>query len=715
MRKIVYFIVLVSFNLFSQTPPPQGISHRGTVYRSNGQIVSNANVTIKVEILDYTTNPFLGTPIFTETFSPVHTNIYGQYSINIGNSTPANNVLFSQINWGNNTNKYLNILIDPDGGTNFTISGGNQLLSVPYALFSQTSQNTNTAIKVYNTINELRTKVGNPGEIVYIKGHSNYGDGGQGNFIWRDLLATDNKFPDNDGTIVRPAGIATGGWFRLIDGRINIRYFGVIGFHIQDGDRIQKAIDFAAKNAENSNENGAYFTNKTYAGSVVYIPTGNYLIKNPLILKSGVSIEGESTATTILTASNDQKNGNMIEMDSGRILGVNISNLTLTGGEGIGADNTKNAIYLKAKPKVVTKPGEVNDGGLWNATFKNIRINQFNGSGIILEGGGGAAYDYKLPNQDLIFENVNIARKTDTSACLLIQGQQGQMTFINCGFDGHYVGFGDPNATSMTMSKYYNVVIESKDHVQSSVIKFITCTFQYSEYGAFIKFGENITFDNCWFEMLDRAVGIVQSNTVPPLPSRGINIINSRFANASGFGSYYNKVTTANVIGGIPTGSCIYTEGAQVNVQGNYVAISDIYNENNLFIRNYSADSQINASNNSFQHPELGMTYGIDNNIINSTANTINAGGYRFVTVNSSASQINEIKSVLNAGETVTIRSNGNYVKFDTSKNILLTKASPVSLGYGETATFMKVDGTFVNGGVTYREFWQLISINKVN
>ena len=186
-------------------------------------------------------------------------------------------------------------------------------------------------------------------------------------------------------------------------------------------------------------------------------------------------------------------------------------------------------------------------------------------------------------------------------------GTTRSVTFINCGFDGHFDG---PLSGTFNTSKFANVVIESKAHVQTAVVKFLTCTFQYSEYGAYIKFAENITFDNCWFELLDRSVGIVNAETFPPLQSKGINIINSRFANASGFGSYYDKVLNRNDLNGNPTGSCIYLEGGQVNVQGNYVAISNTFNEHNLFIGNYSADTQINASNNSFQLPILGKTYG---------------------------------------------------------------------------------------------------------
>jgi len=41
-------------------------------------------------------------------------------------------------------------------------------------------------------------------------------------------------------------------------------------------------------------------------------------------------------------------------------------------------------LYLKARAGS-GGDGSGNDGGIWSSTFRNIHINQFNGSGIILE------------------------------------------------------------------------------------------------------------------------------------------------------------------------------------------------------------------------------------------------------------------------------------------------------------------------------------------
>ncbi|MEI6750602.1 MAG: hypothetical protein WCM93_15705, partial [Bacteroidota bacterium] len=47
---------------------------------------------------------------------------------------------FSDINWANGP-YFLKTETDPSGGTNYTISGASQLLSVPYALYSEKAAN----------------------------------------------------------------------------------------------------------------------------------------------------------------------------------------------------------------------------------------------------------------------------------------------------------------------------------------------------------------------------------------------------------------------------------------------------------------------------------------------------------------------------------------------------------------------------------------------
>ncbi len=264
IRFFLFLLIICSTSQAQTSSVPMSFAHRGTAYNSNGSILSSSIIKIKVSILDYLSNagPENGSIIYEEVFSDIQTNTAGQYSLNIGKGlplSPFNSESFSNINWRNmdpNVLKYLRISIDPNNSPagNYTVFGGNQLQSVPYALFCMTAENTITGIKAVNIINDLRSLIASPNEIVYIKGHTVYGDGGEGYFILKEhaQINGDPRFDDNDGTIISSNSSPNRRWLRLIDGKINIKYFGVLGFNPSDGIKIQKAIDFAAKNASPS-------------------------------------------------------------------------------------------------------------------------------------------------------------------------------------------------------------------------------------------------------------------------------------------------------------------------------------------------------------------------------------------------------------------------------------------------------------------------------
>jgi hypothetical protein len=78
-----------------------------------------------------------GSSVYTETHSPT-TNSSGLISLEIGGgmNTTGN---FSSIDWSNGP-YYLKREVDPVGGTNYTIIGTSQFLSVPYAMYATIDQ-----------------------------------------------------------------------------------------------------------------------------------------------------------------------------------------------------------------------------------------------------------------------------------------------------------------------------------------------------------------------------------------------------------------------------------------------------------------------------------------------------------------------------------------------------------------------------------------------
>ena len=62
------------------------------------------------------------------------TNEFGLYTLQIGDGEKITGTL-DKVNWAGG-NKYVQVAIDPKGGTNYELAGTSQLLSVPYALYA---------------------------------------------------------------------------------------------------------------------------------------------------------------------------------------------------------------------------------------------------------------------------------------------------------------------------------------------------------------------------------------------------------------------------------------------------------------------------------------------------------------------------------------------------------------------------------------------------
>lgn len=149
-----YFITsvlttLIFFNLFSQAP--EKFSFQAVVRNASNQLVTNQQVGLKISILQGSSN---GTIVFSEVHTPI-TNSHGLLSIQVGN---GNNILgnFSSINWSSGI-YYIKSEIDIEGGNNYTIQTSQQLISVPYALYS----------------NDVNSSVSTSGDTLYI-GNSFY-------------------------------------------------------------------------------------------------------------------------------------------------------------------------------------------------------------------------------------------------------------------------------------------------------------------------------------------------------------------------------------------------------------------------------------------------------------------------------------------------------------------------------------------------------------
>lgn len=127
-------LLLVAFNMLAQAP--QKMSYQAVIRNASNTLVTNQNVGMRVSILQGSPT---GTSVYVETQTPT-SNINGLVSIEIGGGTVVSGT-FATIDWAAGP-YFVKSESDPTGGTNYTISGTSQLLSVPYALHASSANET---------------------------------------------------------------------------------------------------------------------------------------------------------------------------------------------------------------------------------------------------------------------------------------------------------------------------------------------------------------------------------------------------------------------------------------------------------------------------------------------------------------------------------------------------------------------------------------------
>jgi len=124
------FLVLVVLSVYCTAQVPQKFSYQAVIRNSNGDLVTDNDVGVRITILQGSPT---GVPVWIETYSPnPHTNDNGLVTIEIGESNPLS------IDFSSGGPYFLKTETDPSGGTDYTISGTSELLSVPYALHAKT-------------------------------------------------------------------------------------------------------------------------------------------------------------------------------------------------------------------------------------------------------------------------------------------------------------------------------------------------------------------------------------------------------------------------------------------------------------------------------------------------------------------------------------------------------------------------------------------------
>jgi hypothetical protein len=136
MKKVLLSLVAaatLSFSSFGQAP--EGFKYQAVVRDAGNTILNNQAVGLRMTIQQGSIG---GTTVYAETFTPT-TNAYGLVNLEIGNGTVVSGT-FANIDWSAGP-YFMETAVDVSGGTNYSVMGTSQLMSVPYALYAKTSGN----------------------------------------------------------------------------------------------------------------------------------------------------------------------------------------------------------------------------------------------------------------------------------------------------------------------------------------------------------------------------------------------------------------------------------------------------------------------------------------------------------------------------------------------------------------------------------------------
>lgn len=131
MKKVILQLTIALFFTTAATAQAPGIFNYQAVARNLvGNALASKNISVRLTVHDLSPG---GTIVYSETRA-VTTNAFGLFSLQVG-SPGATNVsgTVTGVNWGTGA-KYIQVEMDPDGGSSFTTLGTTQLASVPYAL-----------------------------------------------------------------------------------------------------------------------------------------------------------------------------------------------------------------------------------------------------------------------------------------------------------------------------------------------------------------------------------------------------------------------------------------------------------------------------------------------------------------------------------------------------------------------------------------------------
>ena len=129
MQRIILFFSLVFLAIGINAQPPQLIPYQAIARGNAGNPVLNQNIGLRFSIHDQTIS---GAVVWQESQTVVSNNL-GIIVTALGGTTQL-----TSVDWGSGA-KFLQVEMDVTGGSNYLDMGTQQMMSVPYALYAETS------------------------------------------------------------------------------------------------------------------------------------------------------------------------------------------------------------------------------------------------------------------------------------------------------------------------------------------------------------------------------------------------------------------------------------------------------------------------------------------------------------------------------------------------------------------------------------------------
>jgi uncharacterized protein (TIGR02145 family) len=139
MKHLLFILIQCLLGLILVAQTPQAFKYQAVARDVNGNLLMNQNVSFRMSILQGSPS---GAAVYVETHG-LATNDFGLVNLEVGNGTVVLGT-FASIDWSAGP-FYMKTELDASGGSSYQWMGTSQLLSVPYALYAESSGSSGTA------------------------------------------------------------------------------------------------------------------------------------------------------------------------------------------------------------------------------------------------------------------------------------------------------------------------------------------------------------------------------------------------------------------------------------------------------------------------------------------------------------------------------------------------------------------------------------------